>query len=271
MIQDMTSNCFFPENEYHTPKTQKRALGDWLALGTSLYFNLRFMCSLLKNRNLALANNYGTQRWALSSFEILKFIEDCGGKFHITGFDHIESVRNEPVVFISNHMSTLETMVFPCLIAPVKEVTFVVKDSLLTNTLFGPIMRARNPIAVGRKDPRADLVTVLTEGKKKLENGTSVIIFPQSTRTIKFNPEEFNSLGVKLAQKAGVKVIPVAIKTDFWRNGTILKDLGSVRRKEPIHIKFGEPMAIQDTGKAEHQLIVDFIQNNLLTFNQKSL
>lgn len=36
-----------------------------------------------------------------------------------------------PVVFVSNHMSTLETFVFPCIIAPVMKVTFVVKDSLV--------------------------------------------------------------------------------------------------------------------------------------------
>jgi 1-acyl-sn-glycerol-3-phosphate acyltransferase len=263
----MTSNIYFPENEYHTDPKHKRIIWDKLSLGTSLYFNIRFMKFLFFNRKLVFDNNYGTQRWALSSYEILKFLENCGGKFHIEGFDNVEKVKNEPVVFISNHMSTLETMVFPCLIAPVKEVTFVVKDTLIGNNLFSPIMRARNPIAVGRTDSRQDLMTVMTEGKQKLSEGTSVIIFPQSTRTRTFSPEHFNSLGVKLAQKNGVKVVPMAIKTDFWDNGKLVKDLGKARRKEPIHIKFGEPMEIKGTGKEEHQFIVNFIDEHIKKWN----
>jgi len=259
----MNTNIYFPNNEYHTPPNHKRAIGDRLALGTNLYFNLRFLGIVYKNMRFAQKGIYDDKQWALSSNEILKFIEDCGGKFHITGFDYVESVKDEPVVFVSNHMSTLETMVFPCLIAPTKRVTFVVKDILLTIPLFGPVMRSRNPIAVGRKDPRQDLVVVLNEGKKKLAEGTSLIIFPQSTRSLEFKPEAFNSLGVKLAQKSGVKVVPMAIKTDFWLNGWPLKDLGRLNRKSPIHIKFGEPMEIKGTGKEEHQFTVDFIKSNL--------
>jgi 1-acyl-sn-glycerol-3-phosphate acyltransferase len=263
----MVSNPYFNSAEYHTPQKKERALGDRLLLGTSIYFNICFLGVLFKNRRLANAGHYDTKQWAKSSYDIFRFLEDCTGKFHITGFDQVEKIKDEPVVFISNHMSTLETMVFPCLIAPFKEVTFVVKDSLLTNHLFGPIMRARNPIAVGRKDPRQDFTTVLNEGYKKLNQGTSVIIFPQSTRTIDFNPEAFNSLGIKLAQKAGVKVVPMAIKTDFWMNGTLFKDLGWLKRTAPIHICFGEPFSIKANGKEDHRKTVEFIQTNLENWN----
>ena len=256
------SNQYFPDNTYVTDKNHKRALGDILSMGSSLYFNLKFLKVLQYNRKLAFVNNYDTARWALSSYEIVKFLEDCGGQFEISGFENIEKVKDEPVVFISNHMGTLETMVFPCLIAPTKEVTFVVKDSL-TKGIFGPIMNARNPIAVGRKDSRKDLMTVMSEGQKKLKEGTSVIIFPQSTRTEKFITEQFNSLGVKLAQKAGVKVIPVAIRTDFWGNGKLVKDLGKLHRNIPVNIKFGEAMEVVGNGKETHNQVVEFITSNL--------
>jgi len=256
-------NKFFSENEYHTPANHKRSIWDILSLGTSLYFKIGFANIVLRNRKLALLNNYNTERWAQSSYDVLKFSENCGGKYHITGFNYVDQVKDEPVVFISNHMSTLETMVFPCLIAPVKEVTFVVKDTLTTNKIFGPVMRSRKPIEVGRKDSRKDLMTVLTEGQQKLKEGSSIIIFPQSTRKPDLIPEEFNSLGVKLALKAGVKIVPMAIKTDFWENGRIIKDLGINRRKKPVYIKFGEPMEIKGSGKEEHQFVVDFIKKNL--------
>lgn len=262
-------NPYFQVNEYHTPANKKRIIWDRLSLGTSFYFNLRFLRFVLSNRKIALKGNYDTARWALSSVEIFNFLEDCGAQFHIEGFEHLDAVKDEPVVFISNHMGTLETMIFPGLIAPVKEVTFVVKDSLTSNPLFGPIMRARNPIAVGRHDSRNDLLKVLNEGKHKLAEGTSVIIFPQSTRTTVFDPEKFNSLGIKLAQKAKVRVVPMAIKTDFWANGRLVKDLGRAQRNEPVHIKFGAPMEINGTGKAEHQAIVEFIGEHLKQWNSR--
>lgn len=262
-------NKYYPVNDYHTPDSRKRALGDRLSLGTSLYFKLKFMQILFYNRRLANQGHYDTAQWALSSYNIQQYCEDCGAKFHITGLDHVDKVKDEPVVFISNHMGTLETMVFPSLIAPVKEVTFVVKDKLVNNKIFGPIMRARNPITVGRSDSRQDLMKVITEGKQKLAEGTSVVIFPQGTRAVEFNPDKFNSLGIKLAQKAGVRIVPMAIKTDFWGNGKLIKDLGVANRKEEVHIKFGAPMEVKGAGKEEHQFCVDFIQKHLEEWNKK--
>jgi 1-acyl-sn-glycerol-3-phosphate acyltransferase len=173
-----------------------------------------------------------------------------------------------PVLFISNHMSTLETMILPCIIAPLREATFVVKESLVRHPLFGDVMRSRNPIVVGRTDPRKDLEAVMNGGADLLDQGISIIIFPQSTRSLEFRPEEFNSLGVKLAKKAGVKVVPIALKTDFWGNGKLIKEMGPLDRHKPIHIKFGEPFSVKGNGKEENQKIIDFIKSSLEEWKQ---
>jgi len=256
------TKIYFQSDSYHTEEDTPRALLDKLALNTRLYFIGRFITIVLKSRSLALKGVYDNQAWASSSYEIFKLIEECGGRFHISGLDNLKKVQG-PVVFISNHMSTLETMVFPCLIAPLLKVTFIVKDSLVKHPFFGPIMRSRDPIVVSRTNSREDLLTVMNKGQVLLAEGTSVIVFPQSTRTVEFIPQEFNSLGVKLAAKANVRVVPIAIKTDFWQNGRYLKDLGPIDRSKPIHIAFGEPMSITGTGKEEHKEIIEFISSHL--------
>ena len=81
-------------------------------------------------------------------------------------------------------------------------------------------------------------------GVDLLNKGISIVIFPQSTRSVEFNPEDFNSLGVKLARKANVDIVPIALKTDWWGNGKLIKELGPIDRHKHIHIKFGEPMKI---------------------------
>jgi len=141
------------------------------------------------------------------------------------------------------------------------------KESLVRHPLFGDVMRSRDPIVVGRTDPRKDFEAVMNCGMDLLSKKISIIIFPQSTRSIKFKPEEFNSLGVKLAKKAGVKVVPIALKTNYWGNGKIIKELGPIDHHKPIHIKFGAPFSVTGTGKEENQWIIDFIQTSLIDWN----
>jgi 1-acyl-sn-glycerol-3-phosphate acyltransferase len=136
--------------------------------------------------------------------------------------------------------------------------------------LFGDVMRSRNPVVVGRTDPRKDFETVMTEGHKLLSSGISIIIFPQSTRNLIFKPEEFNSLGVKLARKAGVNIVPVALKTDYWGNGKIIKELGPIDRHKEIFFHFGEPFPVTGNGKEENQRIIDFIQTHLDSWQRNS-
>ncbi len=255
---------YFTGNRYETTGN-KRNIFDKLFLNTRWYFVYGYGKVVVKARNLAVKNKYHSEEWAASSYNIVQCIEKSGGRLFIDGMDNITK-NDGPVVFVSNHMSTLETFVFPCIIAPLKEVTYVVKDSLVTMPIFGPIMRSRNPIVVSRKNSRQDLLNVISKGKEILAQGRSIVLFPEGTRQEQFNSEKFNSLGIKLAKEAGVPVIPVAIKTDFWRNGKIIKDIGPIRRKEPVCMTFGEPITITGNGKAEHKQVIEFISKKINEF-----
>jgi 1-acyl-sn-glycerol-3-phosphate acyltransferase len=258
---------YFNSDNYHTPEKTAHSLTEKLRRNR-LYFTLKYAAIVLRTRKEAIRKIYDTKAWTDSSFEILRFIEKTGGIFHITGMENITKPAGS-VLFIGNHMSTLETMILPSIIGPHKELTFVVKESLIKHPLFGDVMKSRNPIVVGRTDPRKDLEAVMNGGVELLKNGISIVIFPQSTRSVEFKPEEFNSLGVKLAKKAGVTVVPIALKTDFWGNGRWIKELGPMDSKKHIYIKFGEPFTIKGNGKEENQKIIDFIQTSLEDWNRK--
>jgi 1-acyl-sn-glycerol-3-phosphate acyltransferase len=256
------------QDSYFTPPKTRRHLLDRI-LPFLAYFRIRLLIITKKASKLALNGKYTDEEWVRSSFEMLHLMERSGAKFRITGIENLDKAR-KPMVIISNHMSTVETLVFPGLIRPHIPVTFVVKDSLVKGNFFGPVMRSRNPIVVSRKNSREDLMEVLNKGKDLLSKGISIVIFPQSTRRIEFIPEEFNSLGVKLAAKTGVQVVPVAIKTDFWKNGRLIKEFGRLDRKQPICIKFGEPMEIRGNGKEENEAIIHFIKSNLDAWNSET-
>ena len=253
---------YFDTETYHTPVKKNLTIKERILLDSRLYFTLKYASVVLRTRKEAIRKLYDTKAWTDSSLEILRFIENAGGVFDITGMENITKPAGS-VLFISNHMSTLETMVLPSIIGPLKELTFVVKESLVKHPLFGDVMKSRNPIVVGRTDPRKDLEAVMNGGVELLRSGISIVIFPQSTRSVEFKPEEFNSLGVKLAKKADVDIVPIALKTDFWGNGKWIKELGPIDHKKHIHIKFGEPMRVSGNGKEENQKIIDFIVASL--------
>jgi len=110
---------------------------------------------------------YTNDRWIQSSLNTVKALESVGGRFELQNLA-IPRKLESACVFVSNHMSILETFVLPCLIQPYRDVTFVVKESLLSFPFFKHVMRNRNPIVVGRTNPRQDLRTVLEEGQNRL-------------------------------------------------------------------------------------------------------
>jgi 1-acyl-sn-glycerol-3-phosphate acyltransferase len=249
-------------DSYRTDPNRKRSLFSKIFLSPKFTFYPQTFWIIWKNSRKAVKGIYPAETWAESSFEIVRALENIGSTFEITGLDNMRRFEG-PAVFIANHMSTLETFVLPGIIQPIKPVTFVVKKSLLDAPVFGPIMRSRDPVVVGRTNPREDLKTVLEGGTGKLQAGQSIVVFPQSTRSSAFNPEEFNSLGIKLALKAGVPVVPVALKTDAWGIGKMIKDFGPIDPKKKVHVAFGGPMIIQNRGAEEHQEIIKFISRKL--------
>ena len=250
------------DDTYETPDNTPRSLGMKLFFNNRWWFYLKFIRVVKNYRAMCLKNKDNDEEWIKASLNVLKAIEKCDGRFHIEGLDNLRKV-DEPVVVISNHMSAMETMVYPVIIFPFFPITFVVKESLTKGQLFGPIMRSRKPVAVGRVNPRKDFETVLVEGTKILKGGISMVIFPQATRILEFEPETFNTLGIKLAKRAGVKVVPAALKTDFWGNGKRLKDFGPIDTSKGIHFAFGEPITIEGNGKEQHRLCIEFIQSHL--------
>ncbi len=205
--------------------------------------------------------------WANESTAFGKVMEKVGCHIHISGMEHVDAVQ-ESCIFVANHMSTLETFLLPGIIRPRRPVTFIIKDSLMKTPFFKDVLATRDVICVGRSNPREDLKCVMEEGKKRLDAGKSLIIFPQSTRAVEFNPKKFNSIGVKLAKHSAKPIIPLALKTDAWSQGKLIKDFGALYPERTIHFAFGKALHVQEQGKAEHAQICSFIQEHLQNWSK---
>ena len=223
---------------------------------------------VLHAAKLAKKGLYTEEEWIKDSYLIGQALEKVGTDVIIEGHENIVQVE-KPCVFIGNHMSTLETFVLPCIIQPIKDMTYIIKKSLLTYPGLGPVLRSRDPIAVTRTNPREDLSNVLKNGQQILESGRSIVVFPQGTRFPQVNIEDFSTLGIKLAKKANVPVIPLALKTDAWGTNKLTKNFGGIYPHRPIRIRFGQAIDIIGNGKEEHKQCMEFISKSFQEFSSE--
>ena len=252
---------------YQSPQKRRFLVKKFPKWATLIYYILLFF-TILTESLTARKKSYEGKTWGKGSLRILKVAESAGGKFHVSGLKALEDLKG-PVVYVANHMSLLDTLVLPCILLTFGKVTFVVKEGLLRYPVLGTIIKAIHPVAVTRKNPRNDLKAVMGKGRALIADGCSIIIFPQATRSATFDQTTFNSMGVKLAQRAGVPVVPVALKTDFQGNGRLIKDMGAVDPGKELYIKFGNPMFVEGKGQDIHKKVVQFIVENLKSWGVK--
>ncbi|AVM44826.1 1-acyl-sn-glycerol-3-phosphate acyltransferase [Victivallaceae bacterium BBE-744-WT-12] len=256
----------FAGDAYDTPESMRKSMLYRLSLGSRWYFYLNNFGIFARTGRCGRRGRLDKERQIYYSNKNFRLVEKCGGRIHLRGLENLRDVSGEPVVLIGNHMSLLETALFHAVAREYLDFTFVIKQSLLTVPFFRDIMRSLGAIPVGRENPRDDLRAVLGDGKKVLESGRSIIIFPQSTRSETFDAAKFNSIGIKLAKSAGVRVLPFALKTDFLGNGKYLRDMGPVRPKRGVYFEFAPARAVEGNGQALQQEIIGFIQSRLASW-----
>ena len=58
-------------------------------------------------------------------------------------------------------------------------------------------------------------------------------------------------------------LLTLALKTNAWSNGKLLKDYGKFHPEEKVMFEFGEPLRVQGNDREVHQAIGDFIESRL--------
>ena len=248
--------------EYRTPPGRE----SWLAkrFPRLFFYPLLWKCIGI-GAYRAIRGRYDNDFWAINCSQVLRALEYIGCRIHAEGLEHITETQG-PCVFVSNHMSALETIILPGLIAPRKRVTFVVKRSLTTAFAFGHVMRSRDPVVVDRINPRDDFAAMLMGSAERLANGISIVVFPQATRNPNFDRGQFNSIGVKIAKRNNVPLIPLALKTDAWGCGAqgVLKDYGKILPELPVRFRFGKALRVEGSGREEQEHLCRFIEDALM-------
>ena len=171
----------------------------------------------------------------------------CGISYRVQG---LENIPDTPVVILSNHQSTWETIFLYQLFTPVCP---ILKKELLDIPFWGWALRLQQPIAIDRSKPREAGKSLLTQGASRLKDGISVLVFPEGTRAAAGRLGKFSRGGAQLAVATETLAIPVLHNAgNCWPAGTIVKKPGV------IDVVVGKPLPVQ--GKTSKDLAADFNQ-----------
>jgi 1-acyl-sn-glycerol-3-phosphate acyltransferase len=149
---------------------------------------------------------------------------------HILGIKHrilgAENVPTVPCVVLAKHQSAWETFALQHAFA---WTSFVYKQELHWLPFFGWGIWLLPFVAIDRNAGKQALNQVAERGKHRLDEGFSVVIFPEGTRVAPGHKKRYKVGGAFLAAQAGVPAVPVALNSgEFWGRNAFLKKPGTV-------------------------------------------
>jgi len=168
----------------------------------------------------------------------------CGIEYR---FEGLENIPNTSHVMIANHQSEWETIILHTLKPPL---CVVLKQELLNIPIFGWGLRLIKPIPLDRSQPAKMLRKVLKVGGERLEEGLSVLIFPEGTRVAPGKRKPFSKSAAMIACKAGVPLVPVAHNAgEHWDPKSWIKISGT------LSMRIGKP--IPTKGRRANEVIAE--------------
>lgn len=172
-------------------------------------------------------------RWA---FRTVLWI--TGVRCNVIGTENIPT--DTPVLFVSNHRSNLDTLLIQTTTGI--PAGFVAKTELRKVPLLGFWMSDIGCVFLDRANIKS-AVKSIGEGIAHIETGCSMVICPEGTRGHGDEMNEFKDGSLKMATKAKVPVIPVAV---IGTDDCLENNPGIKITKGYITVVYGKPFHIQE-------------------------
>ena len=128
-----------------------------------------------------------------------------GLRFTIDGAENIP--RTGGVVLASNHVGYLDFTFAGLAAHPHRLVRFMAKESVFRHRVSGPLMRGMHHIPVDRSAGAAAFDAAVDA----LRRGEVVGVFPEATISRSWTVKDFKTGAARMAQAAGVPIVPMAI------------------------------------------------------------
>jgi 1-acyl-sn-glycerol-3-phosphate acyltransferase len=171
--------------------------------------------------------------------------------------------RTGSYIYMPNHVSNFDIPVLQAYL-PV-QFRWLAKAELFKIPIFGYAMKRAGYISINRFD-RKSAIQSLNKAAEIIRNGTSVIIFPEGTRSQNQNIQSFKKGGFVLAVDSGVPIIPVIIH-GTW---TIMQKKQILVRPGNVVLEIKKPINTSDYTRETKDDLMEKVRNIILDSYDKS-
>ena len=192
------------------------------------------------------------------------FISKCWAKTIIflagvwVKVEGLEKIPDSPCIFMSNHQSYFDVIT---LIASLpRPVRFVAKRILKFIPVFGQLIWASGHIIIDRANPK-QAFSELDRAAEKINQGKSVLVFPEGTRSIDHKLGPFKKGGFVLTIKSRVPIMPISIT---GTQSMMPKGRYSFQRPKLIQLKISEPIHLTDIDLSQKQALMDSVRRAII-------
>ena len=198
------------------------------------------------------AKDYSCLRMVQTAFKLM--LKVTGVRLTVIGEENVP--KDQAVLYIGNHRSYFDILLTysrcPGLTG------YVAKVEMLRYWLLRDWMKALYCLFLDRKDIKAGLKTIL-QGIEYIKRGISICIFPEGTRNRTDEMLPFKEGSMKIAEKTGCPIIPMAItnSAEIFEN-----HLPFIR---PCHVilEYGAPILPRELTKEEKKFLGSYTQNRI--------
>lgn len=170
-----------------------------------------------------------------------------GVRLEVEGREHLDPRR--PYIFAANHQSQFD--IFALLAAVPVPFSWLAKDELFRIPLLGPAMKGAGYIPINRTDRRAAFASI-DQAAARVREGTSIVIFPEGTRSLDGKLKTFKKGGFFLAIKSRQPVVPVSISGSF----RVLAKRSFRVHRGTIRIHFSPPLPTDTLSPADKDRLI---------------
>ncbi len=179
-----------------------------------------------------------------------------GMKVTLRGGDNLKA--GQPYILAVNHQSQFDIFALQGYLNI--DFRWLAKKELFAIPIFGYSMKRAGYISVDRSRGRQALKS-LYAAAERIAAGSSVVIFPEGTRSPDGKLQKFKSGGMVLAIKSGVPIVPVAIcgTHEVLPKGKLLSRPGRVT------INVGKPIDLSGFKMAQKQELAEQLHDEVAT------
>jgi len=155
---------------------------------------------------------FPAKTWIKGIFILLEYI--CGVTHEVRGH---KNLTNEPLIIVSKHQSAFETF---ALYYYLESSFFIHKKQLFYIPIFGQYLLKSNMVSIDRAGQAKAMRKMISDVKKKLDHGSTIIIFPEGTRKKPGEKTDYKTGFVGIYNTAKRKLQPVALNSGlYWQKG----------------------------------------------------